>query len=224
METKKSPKANLETKRSLYFEFGMFMSLALVLFAFEWKTSNTKSVFTMGGEEIVAMDQIVNTNRKEELVKPKPRMLAVDFHITSDPVLSDSLFFAFDLPFDTVIEYYFDEKPIADDTDDVIVAIPEIAPEFPGGERALLNFMKQNIEYPSIDIENRTQGTVYVQFVVMRDGSIGNVKTLRSLSPTADNEAMRVVKMLPKWKPARMGTREVSCIFNLPVNFKLVDH
>ncbi|HVI46779.1 MAG TPA: energy transducer TonB [Chitinophaga sp.] len=98
----------------------------------------------------------------------------------------------------------------------------EIMPQFPGGQDALFNYLRNHIRYPAMAQENNIEGIVTVQFVVNRDGSISDVK-LGSMQKGGglDEEAMRVVRNMPKWKPGRQNGQNVAVIFNLPVNFRL---
>ena len=86
---------------------------------------------------------------------------------------------------------------------------------------AWFKWLSEHIKYPSICQEQGVQGRVMVAFVVNKDGSIVDVKTLRSPDPNLSKEAERVVKMMPKWKPARQGNKTVRSRFNLPVMFRL---
>ena len=83
----------------------------------------------------------------------------------------------------------------------VVLDFAEVNPEFPGGEEAMGLFIKENFEYPQIAVEMGEQGTVYVEFVVNKDGSIVSEKVVKGVSPSIDKEALRVVKKMPKWKP-----------------------
>lgn len=102
-----------------------------------------------------------------------------------------------------------------------IVTIPDVDPEFPGGQDALFNYLSQNIKYPEIARQNGITGKVYVTFVVEKDGSITDIKILRDIGGGCGAEAVRVVKAMPRWIPAKVGNRVVRCRFNLPVNFNL---
>jgi protein TonB len=107
---------------------------------------------------------------------------------------------------------------------DVPVSFVEIMPEFPGGEEALMKYLKRTTRYPQMAMENEIQGIVYVQFVVNRDGSISDIKTLGAQKGGGlEEEAMRVVKGMPKWKPGRQNGKNVSVYFNLPINFKFTN-
>lgn len=94
-------------------------------------------------------------------------------------------------------------------------------PEFPGGNADMQKFLSDNIEYPQDASQNGIQGTVYVQFIVDTKGNITDVKILRGIGGGCDEEAARIVKMMPKWHPGRQNGKTVRVIFNMPVVFKL---
>ena len=99
--------------------------------------------------------------------------------------------------------------------------IPDEMPSYPGGTNKLMQFLKYNIKYPIEAQKAGIQGRVFVTFVVKSDGSIININVMRSVSPVLDQEAVRVVSLMPNWKPARKDGVAVNCSFTLPVNFKL---
>ena len=102
------------------------------------------------------------------------------------------------------------------------VSIAEVMPEFPGGNEALMNFLQTNIRYPQVELESGIGGKVFVKFVVNSDGSISTAEILRGVSggEGLSKEALRVVKLMPKWKPGKQGDNYVPVYFNLPINFK----
>ena len=102
-----------------------------------------------------------------------------------------------------------------------VFTVVEQMPEFPGGTSALYEYLSKNIRYPEQAAQNDIQGRVTVQFVVEKDGSIGEVKVVRSKDPDLDKEAVRVVKSLPKFVPGKMNGQSVRVWFTLPITFKL---
>jgi len=100
-------------------------------------------------------------------------------------------------------------------------AIVEEQPLFPGGDDALLAFIKKNTHYPEEAIEAQMSGKVFVGFVIDTKGKVSNVKLLRGVSPALDNEAIRVVKSMPDWTPGRQNGRPVRVSYQVPVNFTL---
>ena len=104
-----------------------------------------------------------------------------------------------------------------------VYQIVDEMPEFPGGDAALLEFVSKNIHYPQEAREKGVQGRVFVGFVIEKDGSIGNVTLLRGIGFGCDEEAMRAVKMLPKWKPGMHHGEPVRVSYQIPILFKLED-
>ncbi|MBO4662268.1 MAG: energy transducer TonB [Bacteroidaceae bacterium] len=112
--------------------------------------------------------------------------------------------------------------PVVEEVDDDrIFDVVEENAQFPGGDEACMKWLHDHIKYPSICQEQGVQGRVIVAFVVNKDGTIVDVKVLRSPDQHLSDEAVRVVKQMPKWKPARQGNRSVRSRFNLPVMFRL---
>ena len=94
-------------------------------------------------------------------------------------------------------------------------------PEFPGGERALQRFIVDNVEYPQTAIKQKEEGKVFVQFIIEGDGSLFDVKIARGVSEALDNEALRIVKSMPKWIPGESNGKVVRVKYTLPINFSL---
>lgn len=115
------------------------------------------------------------------------------------------------------------EKPREEKKKEEVLTHVEQMPKFPGGDAELYKFISNNLNYPAMAIENNVQGRVVVQFVVTKDGSIGNVKVVRSVDRDLDNEAIRVCKKLPKFIPGKQNGQPVNVWYTLPVTFKLQD-
>lgn len=113
------------------------------------------------------------------------------------------------------------EKPREEKKKEEVLTHVEQMPKFPGGDAELYKFINNNLNYPAMAIENNVQGRVVVQFVVTKDGSIGNVKVVRSVDRDLDNEAIRVCKKLPKFIPGKQNGQPVNVWYTLPVTFKL---
>ena len=97
----------------------------------------------------------------------------------------------------------------------------EEMPEFPGGMRECMNFLGKNVKYPETAQKNGVQGRVIVQFVVNRDGSIAEPKVVRGVDPELDAEALRVISIMPKWKPGKQKGEAVRVKYTIPVMFRL---
>ncbi|HCC50918.1 MAG TPA: hypothetical protein DEQ30_01775 [Porphyromonadaceae bacterium] len=109
-----------------------------------------------------------------------------------------------------------DENP-----DDTVFVVVEKTPEFPGGERALLKYIAEHINYPATAAQKGIQGRVSCVFVVNADGTIGNVRVVRSVDPALDNEAIRVINSMPAWTPGEQRGKKVAVQYAIPVHFRM---
>ena len=109
-------------------------------------------------------------------------------------------------------------KPVEDNN---VYSVVESLPSFPGGNAAMQQWMSQNLKYPPVAQENGIQGTVTVQFVVEKNGSISNVKVIRGKDPSLDREAVRVVSSMPRWTPGKQNGKPVRVSYTVPVKFAL---
>ena len=106
-------------------------------------------------------------------------------------------------------------------TTDKVYEVCEQMPTFPGGDAALMKYLAENVKYPALAIKAQEQGRVVVSFTVEKDGAISDVKVARSVTPSLDAEAVRVVKAMPKWTPGKQDGQLVRVRYNVPVSFKL---
>lgn len=105
--------------------------------------------------------------------------------------------------------------------ENMVFTVVEKRPEFPGGEAELMKYLMENIKYPEASYKNKEQGRVVVQFVVKKDGAIGDVKVLRSINEALDSEAVRVVRSLPAFTPGEIKGKPVAVWYTLPIIFKI---
>lgn len=110
---------------------------------------------------------------------------------------------------------------ITEPDENSIFQVVETQPEFPGGMAELMKYLQKNIRYPQICKEQRVQGRVIVQFVVNADSTITDVNVVKPVNPYLDQEALRVVKAMPKWNPGKQRGEPVRVRFTLPVTFRL---
>lgn len=227
MESKKTNRANLENKRFIFLEAGMIISLALALMAFEWK-SYENSVATLPEVRWENVTELLPLNTQQHKLPPPPKAMKPVYKIVivEKPVEIPDDFSGIDAGIDGI--WIIPEKiampeEIGNDADDSIynTSSVEIMPEFPGGEAALYKFLGDNIKYPRLAIESNIQGTVYISFVVEKDGSLSNITVERTPALVLSDESSRVVSIMPDWKPGKQGGRAVRVNFVLPVKFKL---
>jgi len=102
-----------------------------------------------------------------------------------------------------------------------VFEVVEQMPTFPGGDAALMKYLRDNIHYPTVAAENGVQGRVVVGFIVEKDGSVTDVNILKSVDPSLDKEAMRVVKSMPRWIPGKQNGSSVRVKYQVPVTFRL---
>lgn len=156
-------------------------------------------------EEMKTQDQIMQTNTAIGALDVKGNsdqgeILKVTQRVETEPVKAEA------------------PKP---EVENKVFDVVEQMPSFPGGQGALMQYLANNIKYPVVAQENGVQGRVVVSFVVERDGSITDVQVVRSVDPSLDREAQRVVKSMPKWIPGKQNGQAVRVKYNVPVSFRL---
>ena len=225
MEEKKTPKANLENKRLTFILLGMIISLLITWLVFEYKNYDKREIDeSLLNREIVEDLEMTEITKQEEQ-KPQPVEMpkqTTQLEIVQDDVEVEDIEINAEVDQQEVIEEYV---PVEVEEEEVveqeIFQIVEEMPSFPGGEAKLMEYVAKNIKYPQIARETGIQGRVFVGFVVEPDGSISNVKLLRGIGGGCDEEAMRVIKSLPKWKPGKQRGKAVRVSYQIPVFFKL---
>ena len=113
------------------------------------------------------------------------------------------------------------DDPATKETEEIIYCPLEIPPQFPGGQLALMEWIKQNMVYPQEAIAKGIEGRVIVKFTVEKDGSVTNGKIMKGVDPLLDNEALRLVSIMPKWSPRSFDGKDIRTRYNLPLLFKL---
>lgn len=235
MEIKKSLSADLEGKKGTGLLMGFVLALSAMFVAFEWtqhdkKIIETEPVFTAAIEE-----DMIPITQQQEIAAPPP---------AAAPKIAEILNIV-----DNETELVEEEVETSEEVNQAIVTTPgtgtttvatgpvgpvveevdenqiydivEENPRFPGGEEACMKWLSDNIKYPPICVEQGIQGRVYAQFVVNKDGSIVDIKIVRSPDPYLSKEAERVLKMMPKWSPGKQRGKPVRVKFSLPVMFRL---
>jgi protein TonB len=227
MELKKTPKADLENKKQLYFMVGLVLALGIVLVGFEW-TSKPDKASSLGSLTAVAVEEEIIPITREMEVKPPPppppKVIEVLNIVDDDVEIDDELEIedseADDKTLIDVAPVVAAKEEEEEETAEVFFIVEDM-PEFPGGEMALRAFIGNAIKYPVIAQENGIQGKVYVTFVVGKDGSVSNAVIARGVDASLDKEALRVVNTLPKWKPGKQRGKPVNVSYTVPINFQL---
>ncbi|HQB27838.1 MAG TPA: energy transducer TonB [Paludibacter sp.] len=225
MNIKKSSKASLEDKRSIFLLMGFVAVLAFVYIAFEW-TQREVTVYESVSLEAVAEEEIEIIQTAEELPPPPPPEVPEVIEVLN--VVEDDVETA-EIIIDTeddkdrqvVIQAPVQAAVVEEEDTEVVFMVVESMPGFPGGEAALFKYLSDNIKYPVIAQESGIQGRVICQFVVNRDGSIVDIEVVRGVDRSLDEEAKRVIANMPKWSPGKQRGKAVRVKYTLPVNFRL---
>jgi periplasmic protein TonB len=229
MEPKKTPSADLENKKGLFFEIGMIISIAVILIAFNLN-NQIKQVESLGGTSIQKVEEeIVPITRQDEVKPPPPppppQTIEILNIVDNTTQINDDLeILNSEASAETKIEVtqiQISQTVEKEKEEEKIFVVVEEMPEFPGGELALRKYIASAIKYPTVAQENGIQGTVFVSFVVDRDGGVSNVKVVRGVDPSVDKEAIRVVSSLPKWKPGKQRSKPVRVSYSVPIHFRL---
>ena len=227
MEVKKSPKADLENKKTTNLLIGAILVLAVLFVGFEWSERDKKVTTDSGIQEVLFEEEIIPITEQEQpkQAPPPPEAPKVEEVLEimdNDSKVEESTIQASD---DTNAAVEVKYTPVEVEEEEVeeqqIFQVVEEMPEFPGGLSECMKFLGKNIKYPTISQENGVQGRVIVQFVVNKDGSIVDPVVVRGVDPYLDKEALRVISSMPKWKPGKQRGKAVRVKYTVPVTFRL---
>ena len=223
MEEKKSPKANLENKKLMFTQIGLIISLAVAWVVFEIKSYDKREFADIDRTVEIVEEEMVEITKQEQ--KPQPVEVpkqTTQIQVVEDDVEVEDIEINADVDQNEVIEEYVAPEVEEEEVVEAeVFTIVEEMPEYPGGLNKLTDYLSKNIKYPQMARESGIQGRVFVNFVVEPDGSVSNVNAMRSLGGGCDEEAVRVVKAMPKWKPGRQRGKAVRVSYILPIVFKL---
>jgi protein TonB len=226
MKAKKSKTANLERLRFTFLLIGLVTASSLVLSAFEWRT--------FAEERIVSDDEVLINTLPDEVIlayvppkeeaKPKPKVMqrpVVDDFVYSDDnrkidiplVIPD-----WDIDEPTVIEIPVQKEKV--DEPDFFMVVEKM-PEYPGGIDAMYEFIGSKIKYPEMAKDAGIKGKVHLVFMVDKNGDISDLKIERGIGGGCDEEAIRVMKLMPKWSPGKQRGRAVNVQYRMAINYSL---
>ena len=230
MEAKKSEKADLEKKKGLHIEIGLVTILALVLVAFNIRSTDKKdSGFAQQVVSTEMEEEIIQTTEEQDIPEPEPEqpepevtteleVVDDDAELTHELGIVDAGDNANKEQQEVVISDVGGEETVEEE--EIFVFVEEY-PSYPGGEEALYKYLGENIQYPDVARDNGITGTVVIRFVVEKDGSITKAAIAREIGGGCGKEALRVVNAMPKWKPGKQSGKAVRTEFTLPVQFQL---
>ncbi len=227
MESKKSNRADLESKKVIFLQTGFIVALSLCLLAFEWRTYD-RLIYEKPVTDWSEIEELLPINTDQRKLPPPPPAVKPVYTIN---IVENTVDVIDDLP---PIDAGFNEgwqnpdimplpEEISNSAEDSIYQIVslETLPEFPGGEAAMYKYLGENIKYPPMAREANIQGIVYMNFVVEKDGSLSVVGAVRSPDQSLSDETARVVSEMPAWSPGKQRGMPVRVNFVLPVRFRL---
>lgn len=235
MEVKKNPKKDLENYRMLFVQVGLVIALVFTIVAIEWKTYD-QVVADLGELEVEIDDEVIPITQRQMAPPPPPpppppsEVIEV---VEDDVVLEEELEIQVTETDETEeVEVIEMEEEVSDEVLNFMVV--ENKPVFPGCEDKgsedekfqclqleIQKFIARNFKFPEMARQMGIQGKVYINFEISKDGSIKNVQVVRGVDELLDNEAIRVIKKLPKFTPAKQRGKPVRVQYTVPINAKL---
>ena len=237
VEVKKSPKADLEDKKTLFFEIGLIVTLLISLAAFEWKTYERSIDLSDMYSAAAVMEEETIPVTREDLPPPPPPDAGMPVFSDDIIIVDDDIKIDTDLIITTeddsrigvaIVDYVSTTTTTGRRVEEAVVeeeipfTIVEEKPKFQGGdENTFTAWIQTRLKYPDIAIENGISGRVMLTFVVDTDGSVKDVALLRGVDPSLDQEAIRIVSSSPRWTPGRQQDKPVKVRFQFPIFFEL---
>ena len=225
MEIKKSPKAALQNKRGLLLEIGLVVALLLVIAAFSYTPSDhriEKVDLNYGPVEEEIADITIQDQKPPEAPKRVEMNVIADMLqvVTNDTKITTNIDFTdFDESTEIIQHVAVKEEEIVEEE---IFLNAETMPSFMGGDLSVFrNWVQKQLNYPPIAMENGIQGKVITQFVVEKDGRLTNIQVLSTPDRSLTEEAVRVLKLSPRWSPGKQRNQPVRIKYTLPVEFRI---
>ncbi|WPP51619.1 energy transducer TonB [Catalinimonas niigatensis] len=223
MESKKTPRADLNKKTGLHLSIGLVISLAVITLAFEWKSYDDQSLVDLGVVDD-DFEDVMDIPPTEQPPPPPPKIQQPEIiEVPDEEEIEDEIEIDLDVEIteDTQIEEMVFEEAPEEEVSDEIFMVVEDQPEPQGGIQAFYEYVSKNMKYPSQARRMGVEGKVFVQFVVNTDGSLTDVQAIKGIGAGCDEEAVRVIQGAPKWKPGKQRGRAVRVRMVLPITFKL---
>ncbi len=233
MKDRKDEKANLENKKATFFLLGLAFTLALTFFAFEWKTYE-RNLMDLGQLNVDVEDEIIPITQRQNTPPPPPPPAPPEVIqiVENDVEIEEVSFETTEMSESEEIEFIEETE---EDTEEIFnFAVVENKPVYPGCENlateeekfncfnaSIMKHISKNFKFPEMARQMGIQGKVYVNFVIEKDGSISNVTIARGVDKLLDDEAIRTVKTLPKFQPAKQRGKSVRMQYTVPINAKL---
>lgn len=227
MEIKKTPKADLENKKSLFLMVGLVIALGITGIALSMSSKPVADEYKPPKKETTEVEQVDNSRQdmqeqQPEVEKAKVQVITDVLNIVSnDQKIETNIAFIEDPDEFGDFEIVIEEKEEVIEEEEIFVNAEEM-PTFQGGDLSKFrNWVQSNVKYPQIALENGIQGNVVIKFVVEKDGKLSNIQVLQSPDKTLSDAAVAVLQRSPKWKPGKQRNKPVRVTYTLPVSFKI---
>lgn len=238
MEVKKSAQADLERRKPTGFLLGLIVALALLLVALEFASSSAEDSNADAEFDEMAQDyEMMPPEEQQEYDAPAPMVsapaLTERLNIVEEEVATDIkeegektqeiTNTETEGPKNEMVPPDDPTAPTLEDdpNNPLHFQVVERLPEFPGGPKELMKWLTKNLRYPQQALTRKQQGEVMVQFIINRDGTLTDFKVTKSAGTALDNEALRVMRMMPKWTPGEDHGKKCRTLFIIPVVFKI---
>jgi protein TonB len=227
MEIKKSEHADLERGKSTSLLIGFVIALGVMFVALEWtqrEVEDDSEIYAV--RDVSINEEMVPITLPEKKTVPPPPAAVTKADIIEivedDADIEEDIMASTEDNVDWVdLDDYDVVEVEPEPEEEEIFMVVEDQPEFSGGTAALLEYLRKNIKYPAICRENNIQGRVLVTFIVNKDGAIVEPEVVKSVNPSLDKEALRVISTMPNWKPGSQRGKPVRVKYTVPVNFRL---
>ncbi len=223
MEAKKTESADLKNKSGLFFNVGLFITMCLVVFAFE-KRNYDEGAFIDSAQLNEDFEELLEIPPTEIPPPPPPKIQQPEIiEVPDEEEIEEEIEVDLDVEIteETVIEEIIVEEAPEEEVADEVFQIVENPAEPPGGYAAFYQMVQKRMNYPAQARRMGIEGKVYVQFVVDKDGSLTEVQAVKGIGAGCDEEAVRVIQGMPKWSPPKQRGKPVKQRIILPITFKL---
>ena len=232
METRKTNKADIEKYRPLGFLLGVLVAVSVLLAALEYTTQEKvdDSLADIMDEMVQELEMAPAVDMPDmitptgQTAKAKAGAIKAVEQTSDDAATQDATHVDIpdveSLPNNSEADKAIPQTPSVA-ADSVVLTTVEKLPEFPGGIVEFMKWLTANLRYPEYARKNKIEGKVVVSFIVNKDGTIASPRIQQSADPLLDKEALRVIRLMPKWKPGTMDAKPCRTMFAIPVIFKI---
>lgn len=238
MELKKSSSADIEKKRLTGFLLGLVFALALLVVSFEYTSNNSSDDNSDELLDDLSQDiEMISAVEQKDMIALSPRQSTPVItekmnEVKENPALEelnkDKLNGDATLTEEGITAEQEDDKSNAVAQDETAgednsrkLRVVEELPEFPGGMVEFMKWLTKNLKYPELAKQQKIQGKVVVSFIVNKDGSTANAKIIKSVDPLLDREALRIIRIMPKWKPGTDKGKVCRTMICIPIVFRI---